>query len=64
LIPTGGHFVFLECNLVTWAADQFIDEFDLCGSQFEVNQDEVRETVSNQAIDFFDLTLNQPNSDE
>lgn len=60
LIPAGGHFVFLECNLVTWTVDHFIDEFDLCGSQFSVDQDEVRKAVGNQATGFFDLTLIKP----
>ena len=59
LIPSGGHFVFLECNAMTWIADQFITEFDLCGREFSVDQDKIRTTVGEQAVAFFANSLDK-----
>ena len=60
LIPSGGHFVFLECNAMTWIADQFITEFVLCGREFSVDQGKIRTTVGEQAVAFFANSLNKP----
>ncbi len=60
LIPSGGHFVFLECNAMTWIADQFITEFDLCGSEFSVDQDKIRAAIGEQAVAFFANSLDKP----
>ena len=54
LIPSGGHFVFLECNAMTWIADQFITEFDLCGREFSVDQDKIRAAISEADSSFAD----------
>lgn len=53
LLPAGGHFIFLECNFATYIADWFIDELDLCGKEFDVDRDQVRQTVASKAINFF-----------
>ena len=56
LLPAGGHFIFLECNFVTSIADYFVD-FDLCGTQFDVEQEPIREQVASRAVQFFDNTM-------
>ncbi|MGK0249900.1 MAG: putative dienelactone hydrolase [Oleispira sp.] len=57
LLPSGGHFIFLECNLVTHIADWFISELDLCGSEFDVDREQLRETVASKAVNFFDESI-------
>lgn len=59
MVPEGGHFVFLDCTAITWVADQFIDEFDLCGAAFAVDRQAIAETTAKQAIAFFDQSLRQ-----
>ena len=54
LLPAGGHFIFLECDAITRIADWFIDEFDLCGNQFNVDKVRIRGLVASQATQFFD----------
>ena len=58
LLPTGGHFIFLECNVGTHVADWFIKDLDLCGSNFDVDRAATRHQVAQQAITFFDTNLN------
>ncbi len=57
LLPEGGHFIFLQCNVGTRIADWFIDHLDLCGKNFDVDREQVRNTVATQAVDFFNLHL-------
>lgn len=59
LIPSGGHFIFLECNVGTHIADWFIDNLDLCGANFEVNRPAVRQSVAENAVQFFNANLMQ-----
>ena len=53
MLPSGGHFIFLECNAITTVVDWFDHELDLCGTQFNVDKDEVRDMVSAKAVSFF-----------
>ena len=53
ILPTGGHFVFLKCNIGTQVADWFITQFDLCGSNQDMDGDAIREEVGIEAITFF-----------
>ncbi|GAB5452909.1 MAG: hypothetical protein Hals2KO_32370 [Halioglobus sp.] len=59
LIPSGGHFLFVECSLVTRIANWFIEEFDLCGSQFNIDRDSARQDIARQAVIFFDRTIGE-----
>jgi hypothetical protein len=45
---------------MTWIADQFITEFDLCGREFSVDQDKIRAAIGEQAVAFFANSLNKP----
>ncbi len=54
LLPGGGHFIFLQCNVGTQIADWFIEELDLCGAAFEVDREQVRKTVAAKAIEFLE----------
>jgi len=60
LLPEGGHFVFLECNVITEIADTFIDQFDLCGRQFDVDRDLVQNQVAIDVVEFFNQHLGRP----
>ena len=53
LLPSGGHFIFLECNAITTVVDWFNRELDLCGTKFSVDKDEIRKMVSAKAVSFF-----------
>lgn len=53
-VESGGHFIFLECTLVTHIADYFIKELDLCGSAFNVDRDRIRKELADSAVSFFD----------
>ena len=53
LLPSGGHFIFLECNAITTVVDWFNRELDLCGTKFSVDRDEIRKMVSAKAVSFF-----------
>ena len=53
LLPSGGHFIFLECNAMTTVVDWFNRELDLCGTKFSVDKDEIRKMVSAKAVSFF-----------
>ena len=57
MLPSGGHFIFLECNAITTVVDWFDHELDLCGTQFNVDKDEVRDMVSAKAVSFFNDNL-------
>jgi predicted dienelactone hydrolase len=57
LLPSGGHFIFLECNAITAVVDWFNSELDLCGTKFNVDRDEIREMVSAKAVSFFNDNL-------
>ena len=57
LLPSGGHFIFLECNGITTVVDWLNSELDLCGTNFDVDRDKVRKAVSVEAINFFAKTL-------
>ena len=53
VLPSGGHFIFLECNGITNVVDWFNSEFDLCGTNFDVDREKVRDEVSALAVSFF-----------
>ncbi len=53
MLPSGGHFIFLECNIVTRIVDRFNHELDLCGTQFNIDRAATREIVSDRAVSFF-----------
>ena len=53
LLPTGGHFIFLECNAITTVVDWFNSTLDLCGRNFSGDRSKIRETVSAKAVGFF-----------
>ncbi len=57
LLPSGGHFIFLQCNAITTVVDWFNSELDLCGTNFSVDRDEIREMVSAKAVSFFSDNL-------
>ncbi len=57
LLPSGGHFIFLECNAITTVVDWFNSELDLCGTQFNVDRDGIRKMVSAKAVSFFNDNL-------
>lgn len=53
MLESGGHFIFLECDIGTHIADWFIKELDLCGSAFDVDKNAVRKRVADSAVEFF-----------
>jgi len=53
LLPTGGHFIFLECNAITTVVDWFNSTLDLCGRNFSGDRSKIRDTVSAKAVGFF-----------
>lgn len=53
LIPSGGHFVFLECSVITHVVDWFNQQLDLCGTKFKADREEIRSLVSDKAVHFF-----------
>ena len=53
MLPSGGHFIFLQCNAITTVVDWFNSELDLCGTNFSVDRDKIREMVSAKAVSFF-----------
>ena len=57
LMPSGGHFIFFECNAITTVVDWFNSELDLCGTNFNVDRDEIRGMVSAKAVRFFNDNL-------
>ena len=57
LLPSGGHFIFLECNAITTVVDWFNSELDLCGTQFNLDRDGIRKMVSAKAVSFFNDNL-------
>jgi predicted dienelactone hydrolase len=57
MLPSGGHFIFLECNFATHIADWFIDELDLCGNEFSVDRPQVRGKVAAEAVAFFNQSI-------
>lgn len=57
LLPSGGHFIFLECAVVTHIADWFIGELDLCGKQFDVDREGIRDAVASKAVSFFNESI-------
>mgnify|MGYP005647543985 CR=1 FL=1 len=57
LLPSGGHFIFLECNAIIIVVDWFNSELDLCGTQFNVDRDGIRKMVSAKAVSFFNDAL-------
>ena len=57
LLPSGGHFIFLQCNAITTIVDWFNRELDLCGTNLSVDRDEIREMVSAKAVSFFNDIL-------
>ena len=59
LLEIGGHFIFLECNIVTHVADWFIKELDLCGKAFNVDRGKIRREVADSAIKFFELHIGE-----
>ena len=52
VLPSGGHFIFLECNGITTVVDWFNGEFDLCGTNRNVDREKVRDEVSAIAVSF------------
>lgn len=59
ILPKGGHFIFLECDVVTRIADWFITELDLCGSQSSVDRASIRGEIGRQVVDFFDSNIGE-----
>ncbi len=57
MIPKGGHFVFLKCGLAGQIADYFIEQFDLCGREIDVDRDHVQLGLAKLAIEFLDEQL-------
>jgi predicted dienelactone hydrolase len=57
LLPSGGHFIFLECNAIITVVDWLNRELDLCGTKFNVDRDEIRKMVSARAVSFFSDNL-------
>lgn len=53
LLPSGGHFIFLECNAITQLVDWFTSELDLCGSEFNVDRAQLRGKVADHVVGFF-----------
>ena len=56
-LPTGGHFLFLSCDLVTRVADWFIDQFNLCGVGINIDRKQKQAEIANWVVDFFDVQL-------
>jgi predicted dienelactone hydrolase len=57
LLPEGGHFIYMACDVPTAIADFFIDEFDLCGRQFDVDKPKLRREISKTIHDFLNEAL-------
>ncbi len=57
MIPRGGHFVFLSCGLAGRVADYFIDEFDLCGRDADIDRESVQTTLAQVVVEFLDGQL-------
>ena len=57
LLPSGGHFIFLQCNAIIKIVDWFNTDLDLCGTQFAVDRREVRMGIATIATEFFDRTI-------
>ena len=57
LLPSGGHFIFLQCNAIIKVVDWFNTDLDLCGTQFDVDRGEVRKEVATIGAEFFGRTL-------
>lgn len=53
LLPEGGHFVFIECDIPTTVADWFIEELDLCGADSGADRDQIRREIAQQVVAFF-----------
>lgn len=57
LLPEGGHFIFMECDIMTMVADWFIEEFELCGGQFNTDRERARLDMIPRIIEFFDSNI-------
>jgi predicted dienelactone hydrolase len=55
IIPKGGHFVFIECRLMTSIVDFFLDEVDLCGREIDVDRIQVQADVAILAVEFLEV---------
>jgi len=53
LLPEGGHFIYIECDVITRVADWFIKDLDLCGSQLNVDQAALRHDILSRVLAFF-----------
>lgn len=52
LLKGGGHFIYMECNLITHIANLFIDNMDICGGQFDVDRRGVRKEAAALIVDY------------
>ncbi|MEH6591417.1 MAG: hypothetical protein V7746_14245 [Halioglobus sp.] len=59
LLSGGGHFIYMECDVITWVADWFISNLDLCGSQFSIDRQKVRNNAGSLMVDFFNTNIGQ-----
>jgi predicted dienelactone hydrolase len=55
--PKGGHFLFLSCDPMTFVADIFISQFNLCGRGIEVDRELRQRETADKAITFFDAHI-------
>ena len=56
LLVGGGHFIYMECNFITHIANLFIDNMDICGGQFDVNRNSVRQEAASLMVDFLNAS--------
>ena len=59
LLAGGGHFVYMECNIIIKIVNLFIDNLDLCGSKFSVNRESARKNAASIIIDFLDTNIGE-----
>lgn len=57
ILPSGGHFIFLECDAATAVVDWFTSKLDLCGTNFKVDRQTIRSDVATLAIGFFSTNI-------
>lgn len=58
LLEGGGHFIYMECNIITKVANWFIENLDLCGRQFHVDRVEARTKIGSIVNSYLDENLN------
>lgn len=56
-LPAGGHFLFMECNPITYVVDWFIEEFALCAEPEGGSRAQLQAELAPGVVAFFDNKL-------